>query len=140
MPRCVLPASFIPRRTAAALLLAAAAGLTALPAAAQQPRNFPATALRGEIVVQQPPEVLLNGRPARLAPGARVRGENNLMLVSGALTNQRLLVHYTVDLSGLVGEVWVLTAAERARQPWPATREQAAAWRFDPVAQTWTRP
>jgi hypothetical protein len=112
----------------------------AAPAAAQQPRNFPATALRGEIVVQQPPELLLNGRPARLSPGVRIRGENNLMLVSGALANQRLLVHYTVDLSGLIGEIWVLTAAERARQPWPTTREQAAAWAFDPVAQTWTRP
>ncbi|MBI5721776.1 MAG: hypothetical protein HZC37_29230 [Burkholderiales bacterium] len=118
----------------------AAAAFVALPAAAQQPRNFPATALRGEIVLLQPPELLLNGRPARLSPGARIRGENNMMMVSGALANQRLLVHYTVDLSGLLGEVWVLTADERARQPWPTTREQAAAWTFDPVGQTWTRP
>lgn len=138
MLRCA-PATLTRRSLAAAALLGAAV-LFALPASAQQPRNFPATALRGEIVVQQPPELLLNGRPARLSPGARIRGENNMMMVSGALTNQRLLVHYTVDLSGLIGEIWVLTAAERARQPWPTTREQAAAWAFDPVAQTWTRP
>lgn len=124
----------------AAITWLAAAAFVALPAAAQQPRNFPATALRGEIVLLQPPELLLNGRPARLSPGARIRGENNMMMVSGALANQRLLVHYTVDLSGLLGEVWVLTADERARQPWPTTREQAAAWTFDPVGQTWTRP
>ena len=129
-----------PRRAAALLLASGAVTFAAAPALAQQPRNFPATALRGEIAVQQPPEMLLNGRPARMAPGARIRGENNLLMVSGALVNQRLLVHYTVDLAGLVGEIWVLTAAERARQPWPTTREQAAAWAFDPVAQTWTRP
>ncbi|MFO1265907.1 MAG: hypothetical protein U1F25_07215 [Rubrivivax sp.] len=115
--------------------------MASLGAAAQAPRSFPASALRGEIVVAQPPELLLNGKPARLAPGARIRGENNLMLVSGALaTNQRLVVHYTFDREGQLGEVWILTAAERARQPWPETREQAAAWTFDPVGQTWTRP
>jgi hypothetical protein len=138
MLRCDLRTGLRRRLVAAALM--AVAALAALPAAAQQPRNFPATALRGEIVVLQPPELLLNGRPARLSPGVRIRGENNLLMVTGALSNQRLLVHYTVDLSGLVGEIWILTAAERARQPWPATREQAAAWTFDPVGQTWTRP
>lgn len=138
MLRCDIPARHWPRLVAVALL--ALAAFAAAPATAQQPRNFPATALRGEIVVQQPPEVLLNGRPARLSPGARIRGENNLLMVSGALADQRLLVHYTVDISGLIGEIWILTAAERARQPWPTTREQAAAWLFDPVGQTWTRP
>jgi len=139
MLRCAPPDASIRPRLAAAALVASLA-FCAAPAAGQQVRNFPATALRGEIVVQQPPELLLNGRPARLSPGVRIRGENNLMMVSGALTSQRLVVHYTVDISGLIGEIWVLTAAERARQPWPTTREQAAAWTFDPVAQTWTRP
>ncbi len=126
MIRCVL----------AAALLAA----TLVPAAAQVPRNFPATALRGEIVVQQPPELLLNGKPARLAPGARIRAENNALLLQGALAGRRATVHYTVDLSGALLDVWLLTEAERARQPWPATPEQAATWRFDVVAQTWTKP
>ena len=114
--------------------------MAALPAAAQMPRNFPATALRGEIAVVQPPELLLNGRPARLSPGARVRDENNMLALTGALAGRRVVVHYTVDLSGLVSEVWVLTPAERARQPWPTTPEQAVAWLFDPVGQTWTKP
>jgi len=138
MPRC--DSSRRPALRAAGAAALASFVLTALPAAAQQPRNFPATALRGEIAVLQPPELLLNGRPARLSPGVRIRGENNLLMVSGALANQRLVVHYTVDLSGLIGEIWLLTASERARQPWPTTREQAAAWSFDPVGQTWTRP
>ncbi len=116
------------------------AGLCALPAAAQMPRPFPATALRGELVVLQPPEVALNGRGARLAPGARIRGDNNLLQLSGALVNQRYVVNYTIDPSGLLLDVWILTPAERARLPWPTTPEQAASWAFDPSAQTWIRP
>jgi len=125
-----------------ALLAATAtlAGLCAGPAAAQMPRPFPATALRGELVVLQPPEVALNGRPARLAPGARIRGDNNLLQLSGTLVKQRLTVNYTVEPGGLLLDVWILSAAERARLPWPTTPEQAAAWTFDPSAQTWSRP
>jgi hypothetical protein len=84
--------------------------------------------------------VALNGAAARLAPGARIRGENNLLLLSGALVNQRHTVNYTRDPSSLLLDVWILTPAERARQPWPVTPEQAAAWTFDPSAQTWSRP
>lgn len=114
--------------------------LTALPAAAQAPRNFPASALRGEITVTQPPELALNGQLARLAPGARIRGQNNLLVLSGALVGQRVLVHYTRDPSGNLLDVWILTPAELARRPWPATPEQAAVWRFNPDLQVWSRP
>lgn len=110
-----------------------------LPAFAQQ-RPFPANALRGELVVEQPPAVLLNGKPARLAPGARIRGDNNLMLVSGALAGRKWVVHYTVDPYGLLLDVWVLTPQELARRPWPTTPAEAASWRFDPSAQVWSRP
>lgn len=122
-----------------AVLLAALVAVT-LPAAAQLARPFPATALRGEIVVTQPPEVLLNGQPARLAPGARIRGVDNLLQMSGTLVGQRALVHYTLDPTGNVLDVWLLTPAEAARQPWPTTAEQAARWRFDPASQTWSKP
>ncbi len=135
MSRCALPTFTVLTATTALL-----AGLCAMPVAAQTPRPFPATALRGEFVVLQPPEVALNGRAARLAPGARIRGDNNLLQLSGALVNQRLIVNYTVDPSGLLLDVWILTAAERARLPWPTTPEQAAAWTFDPSAQAWIRP
>jgi hypothetical protein len=147
MIRCefAVPAGRLARRAVSMAVMAAAAttfGVVLGPrdALAQANRSFPATALRGEIAVAQPPELLLNGRPARLAPGARVRDENNLLTVTGSLAGRRLVVHYTIDLAGLVSEVWVLTPSERARQPWPVTPEQAAAWRFDPLAQTWTRP
>ncbi len=136
MPRCVpLP----PRRGLMALLGAVAFG-SAFPATAQSPaaRPFPATALRGELVVTLPPDVLLNQRAARLAPGARIRGPNNLLLLSGALAGQRMAVHYTLDGMGQLLDVWVLTPAELARRPWPATPEQANSWQFNADAQTWS--
>ena len=49
-------------------------------------------------------------------------------------------MNYTVDLYGLVKDIWILTPDEAAVQPWPATREDAQAWTFDPVAQVWTKP
>jgi hypothetical protein len=59
-----------------------------------------------------PPIITLNGQPDRLSPGARIRDLNNMLVMSGALANQR---HYTVykrDSAGLVHEVWLLTAEE----------------------------
>ena len=112
-------------------------GLT-LPAHAQ--RVFQANALRGELVVTQPPEALLNGRPIRLAPGARIRNPQNMIQLSGSLVGQKLAVNYTLDGAGEVRDVWVLTADELARRPWPATAAQAQAWVFDSTLQRWSRP
>ena len=109
-------------------------------AVAQTARNFPATALRGELVVTDPPNILLNRQPARLAPGARIRGADNLLQMSGAVIGQTMSVHYTLDPLGLVLDVWVLTPSELARNPWPTTPQQAAAWAFNPDTQTWSRP
>lgn len=117
-----------------------AAAVAALPALAAAQRNFPATALRGELVVTQPPQVQLNGRPARLAPGARIRDPQNMLQMSGALRGRKVVVHYTREINGELLDVWVLNPDERRRQPWPATPAQAAAWRFDPVGQRWSKP
>ncbi len=121
-------------------VLLAAALACALPAAAQVQRNFPATALRGTLAITQPPEVLLNGAPARPAPGARRRGPPHHRGGGGGRVGRRVGGDYTVDIAGLVIDVWLLTPQEAARQPWPTTAAQAAAWRFDPMAQTWSRP
>ena len=121
-------------------VLAAALVACVQTAAAQAPRNFPATALRGEVIITQPPELLLNQVPARLAPGARIRGMDNKMVISGAAVNRRMLVHYTRDLHGHLLDVWVLTPAEIARRPWPTTPQEAAAWSFNPDTQVWSRP
>lgn len=125
MPRCVL------------LGLAAALSLPAI-VQAQVQRSFPQDALRGEIVVQQPPEITLNGQAARLAPGSRIRGTDNMLVMSGSLIGTKLVVNYTIDPLGLVKDVWVLREDE-AKKLWPKKREDAARWAFDPVAQVWTK-
>ncbi|PPE69030.1 hypothetical protein IS481_03910 [Caldimonas thermodepolymerans] len=101
-------------------------------------RQFPQDTLRGELVVVQPPDVRLNGRPARLSPGARIRGQNNLLVMSGAIVGTPLVVNYTVDNLGQVKDVWVLREDE-AKKVWPKTREEAARWSFDPIAQVWVK-
>lgn len=108
-------------------------------AQAQTHRFFAPQTLRGELVITQYPDVLLNGQAARLAPGSRVKGENNLLQQPAGLAGQRLTVHYTVEPNGLILDVWVLNAAELANRPWPRTPAEAASWQFNPGNQTWSR-
>ena len=127
-------------RCASALAACAAALVLCIPAQAQVHRPFPAKALRGELVVLQTPDVSLNGKPAKLAPGARLRGDTNLLLQPASVAGQKLTVHYTVEpSSGLLMEVWVLNPAELANKTWPATPQEAATWAFEPGTQTWTK-
>jgi len=122
------------------VIAAAAAFAFLMPAGAQVQRAFPQNALRGEIVFGNPPEITLNGSAARLAPGSRIRNQNNLLEMSGALVGNKFPVHYTTDLSGLVKDVWLLRPEELANKPWPTTSKESSSWSFDPIAQTWTKP
>ena len=105
-------------RLAASVLLAFSAALGGLPAAAQDVgdppavRDFPKNALRGQLVVLAPPEISMDGKPDRLAPGARLRSSDNLLLLTGQVINQNLTVNYLRDNMGQVQQVWVLTDAE----------------------------
>jgi hypothetical protein len=75
-------------------------------------RQFPAAAKRTTLEVTTPPNILLNGHAERLSPGARIKGLNNQLVLSGSLVGQRLLVNYRRDPQGLVHEVWILSEAE----------------------------
>jgi hypothetical protein len=123
-------------------LLAAAALAVSISASAQVQRGFPQNALRGTIDFGLAPEILLNGKPARMSPGTRIRGQDNMLVMSGNLTGtKKAVVNYTIENgTGLVKDVWLLRKEEAARKPWPATPQEAAAWSFDPVAQVWTKP
>ena len=125
MNRCDLSFS---RRALAPALLALAAALAALPPAVHAQaeitpgvRAFPATALRGTLQVISPPDVRLDGQPARLSPGSRIRNPQNNLVLSGAVIGQELVVNYTRDASGLVHEVWILSDAEIAKKRATAT-------------------
>jgi len=126
MNRCAprLPALLLP-------LLATCAGVLGLPALAQTDqstqtvqatsssetvkpnvRQFPAKAVRGEMVVLAPPVISMDGRQDRLSVGARIRDANNHFTLSTPLLNKPLLVNYVRDNTGLVQEVWILNAEE----------------------------
>ena len=62
-----------------------------------------------------------------------------MQVLSGALTGQKLVVHYTLEQFGMLHNVWVLTPQEQAVSPWPTTPEEAQRWLYDPQAQTWQK-
>ena len=122
-----------------ALALTALAVSASFNAQAQTHRQFPPQALRGELMVTQAPDIHLNGQVARLSPGSRIRDANNLLAMSASLSGQQNTVHFTVDEAGLVKDVWLLNSTELANKTWPRTRQEAAAWAFEPANQTWTK-
>ncbi len=78
-------------------------------------RKFPDKAVRGTLRVMQTPEILMDGKPERLSPGARIRDTQNRVLMSASITNENILVNFVRNPLGEVHEVWVLSEAE-ARQ------------------------
>ena len=124
--------------------LSALATLAALPSAAHaqasRPVPIPPQSLRGEMLFGMPPEVKLNDQATRLSPATRIRGQSNTLVMSATLSGQTWKVNYTLDpYTGLVQDVWLLTADEAARR-WPSTREEATTWSFDPISQSWSKP
>lgn len=121
MTRCT------PRRLGAFFVLAASACLVMLPAQAQTTeftphvRNFPAAALRGELVVLAPPNITMDDKTDQLSPGARIRDVNNMLVMSGTLINQTLTVNYLRENMGLVHQVWILNS-EEIKQKRPNTQ------------------
>lgn len=75
-------------------------------------RPFPPAAERGAMQITAAPDMVLNGTPARLSPGARIRGADNMLVMSAALTGQKLLVNFVREPQGLIHEVWILNADE----------------------------
>ncbi|WP_439113664.1 hypothetical protein [Hydrogenophaga sp.] len=115
MNRCFSPQA-AGRRAAALALCILALSFWPAAQAQTQSRNFPAAALRGTLVVVQPPVISLDGKPARLSPGARIRSNTNMLVMSGALVNQELTVNYLLEPNGMVHEAWILTPAEAAEK------------------------
>jgi hypothetical protein len=116
MNRCNACFSRSPKRRQLLLGLWAAALLClgAQAGAQSNVRPFPLNAERAAMVVTYPPIIQLNGKPDRLSPGARIRGQNNLLQLSGSLVGQNLRVNFVRSPTGEVHEVWILTDAEAA--------------------------
>jgi hypothetical protein len=87
-------------------------------------RSFPANALRGYLRVVQGAEVIMDGKPARLSPGSRIRGTSNTLVMPGTLIGQEYIVNFTKDTLGNVHNVWLLTEIEVKQKIKTATPER----------------
>ena len=99
-------------RLAGAALAVVLAGATF----AQQQRmvQIPAKATRAQITFQGTPDVLVNGKQARLAPGVRIFDRNNYLAMYGALSGTYRVKYLAEDTTGMVMSVWILTDQEIA--------------------------
>ncbi len=111
---CETPSTSLPAAFLAAVLGLGLLGAHAAHAQSVQ-REFPAKALRGAMVIKEPPLLAMDDRLTRLAPGARILDTGNKLVRPASLVNQTLTVNYTVDLRGQIHQVWILSEAE-ARQ------------------------
>jgi hypothetical protein len=91
---------------------------------AEAGRQFPPNAQRGKLKVVQGAEVLIDGKPERLSPGARIRGPQNTLVMTGAIIGQELVVNFVRDAYGNLHQVWLLTALEAKQKMKKATPER----------------
>jgi hypothetical protein len=117
-----------PARLCAAFALAIAA-VTAL--GQSLPRTLPEDAKRGYLSFVQGNAVTLDGKETRLAPGAQIRGANNLLVLPTHLP-PKSLVKYQLDGGGNLFRAWILSPQEAAQPdkfatptlPWSTSPEQ----------------
>jgi hypothetical protein len=116
----------------ARLLAAFALALAAATALAQAiVRTLPEDARRGTLSFVQGTVVALDGKETRLAPGAQIRGANNLLVLPTQLPPNSL-VKYQLDGGGALFRAWVLSPQEAAQPdkfaaptlPWSTSPEQ----------------
>jgi hypothetical protein len=100
-------------RVLSTLLLAACLALQA-GLAWSQLRMLPVNAKRAELTGYQNPVVIIGGEARRLAPGALIFDTSNRTITPGFLP-ARADVLYTVDQSGAVMRIYLLTAQEVQR-------------------------
>lgn len=105
------------RRLLGSALLAAAAGAS-LPTLAQglpsnDTRNFPPSAMFGELTVTNFPEVAINGTAIRTTPGFRLFSQERTVVFAHNYAGQKMLVGYVIEpqTQGL-HTAWILTPAE----------------------------
>ncbi len=76
--------------------------------------SIPAAAKRATFIFSGGPDVLVDGRAARLAPGARIFDRNNYLQMHGAVTGTLRVKYLLEATTGLVQSVWILTDEEIA--------------------------
>ena len=89
--------------------------LCAAPASAE--RNFPPTAIRGDMKAIKFPAMKIGDKAYRLSPGSRVYNKQNLIIMPVAVQNTPTPIMYTLDTRGDLAQVWLLTSEEALRHP-----------------------
>ena len=75
--------------------------------ACQSTNRLPDGSFVGVMTTQAVPDVQIDGKQRRLAPGARIVGANNASVTPNQVpANSK--VRYRVDASGLITHVWIL--------------------------------
>lgn len=111
-----------PRPRLTFLLRAAAAALAlALSAATAQTRAIPDFAQRGYVSHVSGAQVMVEGQPMLLSPGALIRAQNNLLIQPAAMPPGSVLADFVIDGNGQVARIWILTEEEAAQPRLPRT-------------------
>jgi hypothetical protein len=97
------------RLLAAVLLLCASALVLA------QLRTVPANSKRAVMSHLQDMYVQVDGKQARLSPGAQVRDIHNRLVLPAAIPPGSV-VRFQADPQGLISSVWILTPQEAAKK------------------------
>lgn len=100
----------------AALLIAATGASMAQGLPSNDTRNFPATALFGELTITNFPEVAINGKSILTTPGFRLFSQERSIVFAHNYAGQKMLVGYVIEpqTQGL-HTAWILTPAEIAQ-------------------------
>jgi hypothetical protein len=99
------------------LLICVLLSLSALTASAN-PRPFPPEARRGTMSAGADyTQIVIDGQVQRLAPGAKIKSQQNTIIMASSLMNNVYIVNYTIDNLGMIDKVWILTNEEIALTP-----------------------
>lgn len=90
-----------------------------VPLAVLAARNFPQAAQRGELTAHQYPYYTIDKKTRRLAVGGKIYNQHNMIIMPVSLQGQKAEVMYSLDTSGSLSAIWLLTATEAAKYPRP---------------------
>ena len=99
----------------AACLALVSVSLWAAPVLAQmRSAPIPANAKLGHIRHVEAMAVTVSKKPMQLAAGATIRNQRNLIIVPVAIPSEGAWAAFTLDRSGQISQVWLLTPEEIA--------------------------
>ncbi|MGP1682207.1 MAG: hypothetical protein ACTS8S_07765 [Giesbergeria sp.] len=76
-------------------------------------RTFPEQARRGKLAILSTVDAEIDGKPVRMAPGMRLFGTQNALVMLHTVVGKEFVVNYRMEgSSGMLHTAWILTKAE----------------------------